>query len=183
MPHGVGEYQSIKILFLCSIQLITLPLAAFSKGRLKEAALDFVMIFGIVGAILGTYGAGNNYSCYPVLGFDNVVSGITHCISGFASLYIMISKMSSMKKHNMPVSFAILTSFCAVAYPANLILDYNYMFLMKGDGTPYDIIYNLLNGDPILYPLAVVLLFFIYMSAFYFVYYLVTNPRKKQITV
>ena len=47
-------------LFLCSIQLITLPLAAFSKGRLKEAALDFVMIFGIVGAILGTYGAGNN---------------------------------------------------------------------------------------------------------------------------
>ncbi|MBQ3574707.1 MAG: hypothetical protein IJA26_03510, partial [Clostridia bacterium] len=29
-------------LFMCSIQLITLPLAAFAKGRLKEAALDFV---------------------------------------------------------------------------------------------------------------------------------------------
>ena len=34
-------------LFLCSIQLITIPLAAFSKGRVREAALDFVCIFGI----------------------------------------------------------------------------------------------------------------------------------------
>ena len=73
-------------LFLCSIQLITIPLAAFSKGRLKEASLDFVFIFGILGALLGTYGAGQNYGSYPVLSFDNVVSGITHCISGFSSL-------------------------------------------------------------------------------------------------
>ena len=165
-------------LFLCSIQLITLPLAAFSKGRLKEAALDFVMIFGIVGAILGTYGAGNNYSVYPVLGVDNVISGITHCISGFASLYIMISGMASMKKRNMPISFAILTSFCALAYPANLILDYNYMFLMRGDGTPYEIIYALVGDNPILYPISVVLLFFVYMSIFYLAYYLISKPRK-----
>ena len=87
-------------LFLCSIQLITIPLAAFSKGRIKEAALDFVFIFGIVGAVLGTYAAGNNYSCYPVLSFDNVVSGITHAISGFSSLYIVFSGMQSMMKKN-----------------------------------------------------------------------------------
>ena len=47
-------------LFLCSIQLITIPLAAFSKGRLKEVSLDFVFIFGILGALAGTYGAGQN---------------------------------------------------------------------------------------------------------------------------
>ena len=39
-------------LYLCSIQLITIPLAAFSKGRVKEAAMDFVFIFGIVLAII-----------------------------------------------------------------------------------------------------------------------------------
>lgn len=87
-------------LFLCSIQLITIPLAAFSRGRVREAALDFVFIFGILGAVLGTYLAGNNYSVYPVLSFDNVVSGITHSISGFCSLYIVISGMASMKKRN-----------------------------------------------------------------------------------
>ena len=88
-------------LFLCSIQLITIPLAAFSKGIVKEASLDFVFMFGILGALLGTYGAGNNYSSYPVLSFDNTISLITHSISGFASLYIGISGLSSMKKNNM----------------------------------------------------------------------------------
>ena len=48
-------------LFLCSIQLITIPLAAFTKGKIKEASLDFVLIFGILGAVFGTYFAGQNY--------------------------------------------------------------------------------------------------------------------------
>ena len=164
-------------LFLCSIQLITIPLAAFSKGRVKEAALDFVSIFGILGALLGTYGAGQNYGCYPVLSFDNVVSGITHCISGFASLYILISGMGSMKKENIVITFAILGFFCIAAYIANVAIDYNYMFLMRGDGTPYDILYNLVGGHPVAYPVGVVALFLLYITGFYGIYYLVTNKK------
>ena len=91
-------------LFLCSIQLIAIPLAAFSKGRIQEAALDFVCIFGILGAVFGTIGAGQNYNAYPVLSLDNVVSGLTHSISGFASLYIVFSKLSSMKRENIYIS-------------------------------------------------------------------------------
>ena len=172
-------------LFLCSIQLITIPLAAFAKGRIKEAALDFVLIFGILGAVLGTYGAGQNYGCYPVLSFDNVVSGITHCISGFSSLYIVISGMASMKKKNIYITFIILLSFCLSAYIANILLDYNYMFLMRGDGTPYDILYNFLDGNKFLYPISVVALFIIYITAFYGTYYLLgkqsQNIPKKEL--
>ena len=40
-------------LFLCSIQLIAIPMAAFCKGRVKEACLDFVLTFGILGAVFG----------------------------------------------------------------------------------------------------------------------------------
>ena len=167
-------------LFLCSIQLITIPLAAFSKGRIKEASLDFVMIFGLLGAILGTYGAGNNYGTYPVLCFDNVVSGITHCISGFASLYIMISGQASMKKNNLPITFGILTTFCVLAYVVNIIIDYNYMFLMAGDGTPYTIFYDLLNGHKVFYPLCVVFMFFAYISAFYFTYFKIKNKKENK---
>ena len=162
-------------LFLCSIQLITLPLAAFSKGRVREAALDFIFIFGILGAVLGTYLAGNNYGSYPVLGFDNTVSAITHSISGFTSLYIVISGMESMKKKNIKITFAILLSFCVAAYIANVLIPYNYMFLMAGDGTPYDIIYNLVGGNPVLYPLIVVALFLVYIVAFRAVYELIKN--------
>ena len=165
-------------LFLCSIQLITIPLAAFSRGRVKQAALDFVCIFGILGAVLGTYGAAQNYACYPVLSFDNVVSGLTHSISGFVSLYIMISGMEYLKKENMPLTFAILGAFCVMAYVANVLIDYNYMFLMRGDGTPYDILFNLVNGHPVVYPLMVVALFLVYIMIFYGVHMVLA--RKKQ---
>ncbi len=167
-------------LFLCSLQLFTIPLAAFSKGRVKEASLDFVLIFGILGAVLGTYLAGNNYSAYPVLSFDNVVSGITHSLSGFASIYIAVSGMTSMKKKNIPITLGILTAACVVAYITNHIVDYNYMFLMAGDGTPYDILYNLVGGNVVLYPVFVVLLFYVYIGAFYAVHFYISKKLGKK---
>lgn len=169
-------------LFMCSILLIAIPLAAFSKGRMREAALDFVLIFGLLGAVLGTYGAGNNYGSYPVLSFDNVVSGITHSISGFSSLYIGISGMSSLKRKNLPITFAVLLGFAVCAMIANGLLDYNYMFLVRGDGTPYDILYNLVGGHPILYPMGVILLFLLYIAAFYGIYYLIHARAGRKIS-
>ena len=166
-------------LFLCSIQLIAIPMAALCKGRLKEGCLDFVCIFGILGAVFGVYFAGQNYACYPVLSIDNVVSGITHAISGFASLYILISGMTSMKKQNMIITFSILIGFCVAAYTANVLIDYNYMFLMAGDGTPYDILFNLFGGHKVLYPLSVVGLFLLYITGYYLVYFAITKRSKK----
>lgn len=166
-------------LFLCSIQLIAIPMAALCKGRLKEGCLDFVCIFGILGAVFGVYFAGQNYSCYPVLSIDNVVSGITHAISGFASLYILISGMTSMKKQNIIITFSILIGFCVAAYTANVLIDYNYMFLMAGDGTPYDILFNLFGGHKVLYPMSVVGLFLLYITGYYLVYFAITKRSKK----
>ena len=178
-------------LFLCSIQLIALPLAAFSRGHVRDAAVDFVCIFGILGAVFGTIGAGQNYNAYPVLSFDNVVSGITHSISGFASLYIMFARMAGMKKKNIPWTFGILIVFCVLAYVANITVDYNYMFLMAGDGTPYDIIYNLVGGSPLWYPLCVVGLFLAYIGLFYYTVFCLrrkkniaaNEPEKETITI
>ena len=170
-------------LFLCSIQLIAIPLAAFSKGRVKEASLDFVCIFGILGAVLGTYGAGQNYNAYPVLSLDNVVSGLTHSIAGFASLYILISGMASLKRKNTGITFAILLGFCVAAYVANILLDYNYMFLMAGDGTPYDILYNLVGGHKVLYPVSVVALFIVYIWLYYGICFLVRGKKRRKAAV
>lgn len=173
------EWWTVNLpLFLCSIQLFTIPLAAFAKGRVKEASLDFVMIFGILGAVLGTYAAAQNYNAYPVLSFNNVISGLTHTIAGFASLYIMVSGMGSLKEKNIWITFAILLGVCGLAFLANTWLDYNYMFLRAGDGTPYDILYNLVNGNPVLYPLGVIGLFLLYIAAFYGVHHLVKRKEK-----
>ena len=164
-------------LFICSVQLFSLPLAAFTKGRVREASLDFIFIFGVLCAVLGTYGAGQNYGAYPVISFDNMISGITHSISGFASLYIAFAGMMSMKRSNIRITFGILIVFSAAAYVADVLIPYNYMFLMQGDGTPYDIFYNLVGGHRVLYPLTVVGLFVVYIVLFYLVFFLI---RKKK---
>lgn len=174
------QWLYILPLFLCSIQLITLPLAAFGKGRVQEASLDFVLIFGILGAVFGTIGAAQNYGTYPVLSMDNVFSGITHSISGFASIYIAISGMASMKKKNFILTSAILLGVSVIAYIANILLDYNYMFLMNHDGTPYFLIYDLVGGHPILYPLLVEALFVIYISLFRTVFVAIQKKSTKQ---
>lgn len=166
-------------LFLCSIQMVAIPIAAFSSGRLKEAALDFVGIFGILGAIFGTLFAGQNYGCYPVLSHENVVSAITHSIAGFTSLYVLITGYAKMKKRNIGITFTILIGFCVAAYIANVLIDYNYMFLMRPDGTPYEIIYSLVNGSAVFYPILVVLLFLLYITAFYWVFYMFRNKKRK----
>ena len=168
-------------LFLCSIMLIAIPLAAFSKGRVKQAALDFVLIFGLLGAVLGTYGAGNNYGTYPVLCFDNVISGITHSISGFSALYIGITGMATMKKKNIPITVAVLLGFAVCAQIANAILDYNYMFLVRGDGTPYEFFYSLVGGNSFLYPMTVIALFLAYIFAFYGIYFGIRKKKKNNI--
>lgn len=175
--NGISEMRTNLPLFLCSIQLITLPFAAFSKGRLREAALDFIFIFGLLGALLGTVGAFQNYNAYPVLGIENVASGLTHSISGFASLYIGFAGMAGMKKRNVPLTLGILLAFSAVAFIANRLLDYNYMFLRNDDGTPYSVLTKLVNGSPVLYPIGVILLFIIYMAAYYGIFHAMKRGR------
>ena len=167
-------------LYLCSIQFIAIPIAALAKGRIKEATLDFVFIFGILGAVAGTFGASHIYNSRPVLSIEPFISGLTHSLSGFASLYIAISKMKSMKKKNIPLVICILLSFCALAMTANAWLDQNYMFLVHDEGTPYSIVYNWVNGNKVLYPMLVILLFIVYIAIFYTVYYLCKKGAKKK---
>ncbi|MBR1891119.1 MAG: YwaF family protein [Clostridia bacterium] len=167
-------------LFLCSLQLITIPVAAFTKGRTKNIALDFVFIFGLLGAVLGTIAAGNNYSSYPVLSFDNVVSAITHCISGFCCIYIGVSGMISMERKNVWIECLIFAFFCALAYIADILIPYNYMFMIRGDGTPYDLVYDLVNGNAVLYPILVAFSLIAYMLIFYAVAQMIRKTQKSK---
>ena len=166
-------------LFLCSIMLIVLPLAAFTKGRLKEASLDFVLIFGFIAGVFGTVGAAQNYNAYPVLSLDNVVSAITHCISAFSSLFIGITGMATLKAKNMSITVVILLVVVALAQIANLTIPYNYMFLERHDGTPYSIFYNMVNGNLVLYKIMIVLGFVLLIGIFYLYRFLRERVRER----
>ena len=72
-----------------------------------------------------------------------------------------------------------MLGFAGCAAVANKIIDYNYMFLRRGDGTPYDILYSLVGGNAVLYPVCVIGLFLIYILAFYGVNHLIKRAKNK----
>ncbi len=171
-------------LFLCTMQMIVIPAAAFSHGRMQEACLDFIFLFGLLGAMLGMWAGANVYGSFPILSLDSLVSAVTHAGIGMVSLYVPIARLSRLKRENANITVCILLLFCAAAYGVNQLIavlgdgtPYNYMFLMRGDGTPYDLVYNFIGGNPVLYPLAVVSLFLVFMAAFYGIFHAVTKKK------
>ena len=174
-------------LFLCSILLISLPLAAFGRGRVREAATDFSFAFGMLCCIAGTYLAGNIFGGSPVLSFDPMVSVTTHCISGFATVYIGASGLVGMKRRNIPISFAILAVFEGLALGVDIWqretpYQSNYMFFMTPDGTPFQICLDIVGGSQVLYTVFVMLLYFVYLALFYAGYALVKRCLNAQHT-
>ena len=63
------SFRSMLPLFLCSIILFTLPIAAFGRGRLAAAAMNFTFVFGMLCCLAGTYLAANYYDHSPVFRF------------------------------------------------------------------------------------------------------------------
>ena len=55
------------------------------------------------------------------------------------------------------------------------------MFLLRGDGTPYDILYNLLGGNAVLYPMGVVGLFILYILLYYGIFFLARSKKKASV--
>ena len=170
-------------LFLCSIPLIVLPIAAFSKGRIQQAALDFMVMFGLLSGVLGTYLAGNIYSVYPVLHFYTLNSLTTHMTSAFAAMYIAISGLHTFEKRNIMISIGILGFFMIVAEMVNLLntgYQSNYMFLSSGDGTPFTIIESVFPAHTVMYAISVALCMWIYLIGFSLI---VLNIRKRKHTI
>ena len=75
-----------------------------------------------------------------------------------------------MKKENILITFGVLGAFMVLASLANWAFDYNYMFLVRHDGTPYVIFWDLVGGNQPLYAIVVIALFLIYIVVFYAVY-------------
>ena len=88
--------------------------------------------------------------------------------------------MAVMEKRNVSITLGILGGFAVAAYIANIFTDRNYMFLSRGDGTPYDIFFNLLNGNPVLYPICVVGMLVVYILLYYRIYHAILNKKAKK---
>lgn len=167
-------------LYLCDMAIFIIPLCALTRGRFREWCLDYVAIWGFIMAFFGTYLAGNVYPAHAAISHSAVNSLLEHAFSGFASLFIWVTKLNKMEKRNIPYVVGILVVFMTTA----LILDYadnhNFMFFFHGDGTPFTLFDEYLSfGLKPIYQLWIYVLQCGYMVGFYYAYYGICALLKK----
>lgn len=187
LEGDAGHIRSMLPLWLCSTQLIMIPIAAFCKGRVGKAAADFVAIFGLVGCIGGTVLASNYFGQMPVLRFEIVDSVATHSISGFCALYLLITGGAELKLKNTPIAALYLAVFMGLSILANLWnvnsgYEANYMFLRNDGGTPFSFCTLAAGGSQTLYTVFTILLHYLCMAAYMGVVMLIRKLRGKKIS-
>ena len=153
-------------LYLCDMQIFIIPLAAITRGKFREWCLDFVAIWGLLMGFFGNYFAGNIYGSLPAFCFLTLVSLINHSISAFAALFIFVTGMNKMKKTNIPFTVGILVIYMTVALVIDYVDNHNFMFFFRGDGTPFDLFLNLVQGNLPAYQVIIYLLQCGYMVGF-----------------
>lgn len=185
-PEGVSKFFGLIAsnipLYLCDIAIFAIPILAFTKGRIRTIISDFLAIWGIPMGVIGTYLAGNLFPIVPVFSFDAWVAIYLHVVPAAVTVFLYITRIASLKKENMWINFGMFIGFMSfVLLYVNLvnpIYDHvNFMFFMRGDGTPFDL-FRPYVPLPV-YQIIVFVLYATYMLLFYGVYYLILNKYNK----
>ncbi|MBO2515667.1 MAG: hypothetical protein CW338_00120 [Clostridiales bacterium] len=187
LDGDAGHIRSMLPLWLCSTQLIMIPVAAFNRGRIGKAAADFVAVFGLVGCVGGTVLASNYFGQMPVLRFEIVDSVATHSISGFCALYLLITGGSELKLKNTPLVALYLAVFMGLSLLANAWnadsgYQANYMFLQNDGGTPFFLCTMAAGGSQTLYTVFAILLHYLCLAAYMGVVMLIRKTRGKNVS-
>lgn len=176
-----GLYRMLEVLplFLCSLQLFTLPLLCITRGNFQKSMADLTFIFGFIGAIAGTF-FGTDFFYNYAFSFFPFVSVFTHSVAGCASLYIGITKLFSLSSETLKFTILVMFVFSCCAWIGAVYSPQNYMFLRDGEGTPFSILYNLFNGSKIFYPLSIIFLQIFVLLLFYLVAYFIRYLKVKK---
>ena len=171
-PHFWESLIGNAPLYLCDMQIFIIPIAALTRGRVRDCCMDFIAIWGLLMGFLGTYFAGNIYGGNTAICFFAIISLLNHAISAFAAMFVMMCKLSKMEKRNIPFTIGILVVFMTAALIIDYVDDHNFMFFFHGDGTPFVLFDMLVHEIKPLYQIEIYILQCGYMVGFYYLYYL-----------
>lgn len=166
-------------LYFCDVMLYVIPVAAFSRGRVRDVCLDFIAICGLLMGFMGNYFAGNIYGSHAAISFLALNSLINHCISAFVALFVFVSGLNKMEKRNIPFVFGVLFFYMIIALICAYAFNKNFMFYFHGDGTPFTLFYDMVGGNLPIYQIIIFVLQHSYIGIFYSIYYPVANAVKK----
>lgn len=169
-------------LFFCDMMIFMVPIATFTRGRVQDICFDFIAICGFIMGFMGNYFAGNIFSEHPAFSYLSLISIFTHSIAAFAALFVFVSGLNKMEKRNIPFVIGILFVFMSITLVVDYITGKNYMFFLGGDGTPFGLIFDLVQGNLIVYQIIIYVMQCGYIGVFYLVYYGILKliNRKKE---
>ena len=160
-------------LFMCDIQLIAIPVAAWGKGKAQKTAMDLCVILGILTALMGAWFNAGTFSNNQIWCFYSINNYVNHCVPGFVSLYIIISKQYNMRIKDSWITILVLLAFAAFALLFDHTLGYNYMFFKESSGTPFFIFENWAKGNLFLYDVFVLMSMILFIVIYYSIFELV----------
>ena len=164
----------------CSVIMPAAIIAAYGRGRLREAAECWVATGGFVGGF-ATMLFLNAFKYYPFFSFGAFYSMLWHMLMVFMSFITIISMRPKIKFRTVTAGFAFHCVFMLVAIPVDFALDMDFMLCKKMGGVPFfeDVASSLSEaGLAFLNPLIMAALYFVSFSLVFFVAAALKNRRK-----
>ena len=158
-------------LFFCDMMVFVVPIASFSKGRVQDICFDFIAICGFIMGFMGNYFAGNIYGSHPAISYLSLISAFSHSIFGFAAMFVFVAKLNKMEKRNIPFVIGLLFVYMSITLVVDYTTGKNFMFFLGGDGTPFELFFDLVKGNLIAYQIIIYILQCGYIGLFYLIYY------------
>ncbi len=169
-------------LFLCDIQIFSLPLAAWAKGKWQKLGFDFSIVLGLLAALMGAWFNAAAFANNPIWSFDSIWNYVNHCVPGFIAVYIMANKLTKLHLNDMIWTFAVMAVFEAAALIVDFTAGENYMFFQSSSGTSFSLFENMVGDNKVAYVILVILSMHAYVAVYYLVYFLIdlVVKRKKE---
>lgn len=161
------NYGGLLPLYLCSMFIYALPIAAFGRGKVKQASLGFLASLGIVGGLSNLIFT-QMLIYYPFFHFSTFVSIIFHFLMAFTGFLIVITNCIKFDKKDYYLSFIPTLIFSLFVIPIAYTLQakgiYNdYMLLLHGNGVPLlNDLGNLLYKSNLQWLFTIIMLFILY---------------------
>lgn len=133
---GYGfNWTGLLPLYTCSLFIYTLPLAAWTKGKVKDMAVCWLATIGIFGGLTNFYLTQILYT-YPFWTYATFMSLYFHFMMVFTGLFIVVTRYKKFKFFDIIRAWIPLAIFSILVIPVCYVLKADYMLYYYGNGAP-----------------------------------------------
>ncbi|MFA5037112.1 MAG: hypothetical protein WC479_08050 [Candidatus Izemoplasmatales bacterium] len=138
--YGEFNWSGLLPLYTCSMFIYILPIAAWTKGKVRECALAFLTTIGVFAGLTNFF-VPPILNTYPFFTYATFTSLYFHTLMVFTGVFLVTTKYYVPNTKSILKAFIPLVCFSAIVIPVNFYLNKigyypDYMLYMYGNGAP-----------------------------------------------